>query len=85
MELSSIDDIKLKLVKVLVKCINILCREVDRPRSKQQLQHSLTALQMFENLLYRIKNSSIVLSQEAYIAQLTSIYQIMNEIFRNKV
>ena len=81
MELSSIDDVKPKLVKILVKCINILCREIDRPRSKQQFKNLLTAMQMFENILYRIKRSSIVLSQKDYIAQLTSVYQVLNEIF----
>ena len=73
MELSSIDDIKLKLVKVLVKCINNLCRELDRTRSRQQFRNLIKAMQMFEDILYRIKSSGIVLSQEEYIAQLTSV------------
>ena len=81
MELSSIDDIKLKLVKVLVKYINTLCRELDRPRSKQQFRNSLRAMQMFENILYRIRHGSTMLSQEEYIEKLTSVYQVMNEIF----
>ena len=85
MELSSIDDTKLKLVKVLVKCINLLCREIDRPGSKQQFKNSLNAMQLFESILYRIRHSNILLSQGEYIAQLTLIYQVMNEIFESKV
>ena len=85
MELSSIENGKLKLVKVLVKCINILCKEIDRSRSKHQFENSLRAMQLFENILYKIKNSSIVLSQEEHITQLTSVYRVMNEIFKNNV
>ncbi len=84
MELSNIDDIRPRLVRVLVKCINILCKEVDNPRSKQEFQNSVKAMQLFENILYKIKNRSIMLSQEEYIAQLTSVYQVMNAIFGNK-
>ena len=81
MELSSIDDSKPKLVGVLVKCINNLCREINRPKSKQKLRDSLNAMQLFESILYRINHSSIIVSKEEYIAQLASIYHIMNDVF----
>ena len=83
MELSSIDDIRLRLVKILVKCINNLCRKLDRTTSRRELLKVVDTIQIFENIVYKTRNSKIPLSQEEYIAHLTSIYHIMNEIFGN--
>ncbi len=84
MELRSIANNRLKLVRVLINYINVLCRKLDRPRSKRQFQNSLRTMQLFENILYKIQSSKIVLSHDEYIAWLTLVYKEMKKIFRNK-